>query len=144
MLKQRLGLGICKVIIICLMGSFLLDACVPRRATSAAEIPTTDVAVDVVLTEVDHQILTTVKVGQVINVKVVADAQWTVSYRAEVLESLTLPENMSQPGDTGWLFRVIAPGSTEIVLESIPPTCADGTPCPPNPMRFVFPIHAEK
>ncbi|MCG3209544.1 MAG: hypothetical protein FOGNACKC_03171 [Anaerolineae bacterium] len=98
---------------------------------------------DVVLTEAQHQIPTTVKVGQIINVRVLADVQWTVDYRPEVLTALTPPEQMSQPGAKGWFFQVSAPGNTEIALESIAPPCPGGTPCPPNIMRFVFPIQAE-
>ena len=98
---------------------------------------------DIFLTESQIQVPTTVKVGQVINVRLAAEAKWTVNYRPEVLDALTSVENMNQPGSDGWFFQAIAPGSTEIVLESSAPTCLDGTPCPPNVMRFVFPIQAE-
>ena len=99
---------------------------------------------DVVLTEAQHQVPTTVKVGQVINVRLAAEAEWTVSYRQEVLTALTAPEQMSQPGADGWVFQVSAPGNTEIVLESSAPPCPGSQPCPPTVMRFVFPIQADK
>lgn len=98
---------------------------------------------DVVLTESQRDIPTTVKVGQVINLRVATDAQWTVSYRPEVLTALTPPEQMEQPGPDGWFFRVVGPGATAIALESIPLPCPDGTPCPPARMSLVFPIQAE-
>ncbi|MFN8494712.1 MAG: hypothetical protein U0350_44330 [Caldilineaceae bacterium] len=99
---------------------------------------------DVVLTEAQHQIPTTVKVGQVINVRLAAAAQWTVNYRREVLAALTVPAQMSQPGPDGWFFRVIAPGRTEITLQSRASPCPSGKSCSPNVMRFVFPIQAEQ
>ena len=123
-----------------------------------AEVPTTtesgevalpgtpapgSILADMVLTESQSQVPTTVKVGQVINVRLAAEAQWTVNYRSEVLTALTPPEQMSQQGADGWFFQVIAPGSTEIALESSAAPCPGGTPCPPNIMRFVFPIQAE-
>jgi hypothetical protein len=108
-------------------------------ATSAA----TDIHADVVLTDSQHQQLTTVKVGQIINVSDFPEYEWSVSYRPQVLLALTLPEEMKKPGAGGWFFRVVAPGNTEIVLESIPLPCPGGTPCPPMRMGFVFPIHAE-
>ncbi len=98
---------------------------------------------DVVLTEAQHQIPTLVKVGQVINLRVAADMQWTVDYYPEVLTTLTPPAQMSQPGAKGWFFRAIAPGNTAIALESIPPPCPGGTPCPPARTGFVFPIQVE-
>lgn len=98
---------------------------------------------DIVLTEAQHQILTTVKVGQVLNVRLAAEAQWTVNYRSEVLTALTAPEQVSQPGPDGWFFQVIAPGRTEITLQSRASPCPSGKSCPPNVMRFVFPIQAE-
>ena len=96
------------------------------------------------LRESQRDIPTTVKVGQVINLRVSTEAQWTVDYRPEVLAALTPPEQMSQPGPDGWFFRVIAPGATAIALENIPPPCPGGTPCPPARMSLVFPIQAEK
>ena len=99
---------------------------------------------DVVLTESQHQIPTTVKVGQVINVRLTAEAQWADNYRSEVLAALTAPDLMSQPGPDGWFFQVIAPGRTEITLQSRAPACPSGNSCPPNVMRFVFPIQAEQ
>ena len=76
--------------------------------------------------------------------RLAAEAQWTVNYRAEVLAPLTPPEQMEQPGADGWFFQVIAPGNTEIALESKAPACPGSKPCPPNVRRFVFPIQAEK
>lgn len=103
----------------------------------------TDIHADFVLTDSQHQQLTTVKVGQIINVSDFPEYEWSVSYRPEVLLALTLPSEMKKPGAGGWFFRVIAPGNTEIVLDSIPPPCPGGTPCPPMRIGFVFPIHAE-
>jgi hypothetical protein len=97
---------------------------------------------DVVITPASHQQVTTVKVGQIIKVTDAPDLEWGVSYRPEVLLALTPPEKMSNPGSAGWVFRVIAPGNTEIVLESIAPPCPGPTPCPPNVVRLVFPIEA--
>lgn len=99
---------------------------------------------DVVLTEAQHQIPTTVKVGQVINVRLAAEAQWTVNYRPQVLAALTAPEQISQPGPDGWFFQVVAAGRTEIALQSLASPCPSGKACPPNVMRFVFPIQAEQ
>lgn len=97
---------------------------------------------DVVLTQAQQQQVTTVKVGQIINVQDSPEFAWVVSYSPSVLRALTPPEKMSKPGPGGWVFSVIAPGSTEIVLESVAPPCPGGTACPPNFVRFVFPIVA--
>lgn len=98
---------------------------------------------DIVLTESQHQQLTTAKVGQIINVLDLPEFEWSVSYYDQVLLALTPPEKIKQPGASGWFFRVIAPGNTEIVLESIAPPCPASTLCPPNIIRWVFPIQAE-
>lgn len=152
MLNHRRALERYRVIIICCAGWFLFAACSPsplvsetQATTANSPIPEMSTAIhaDVILTESQHQIPTTILVGEIINVRVVAEAQWTVSYRSEVLEALTPPEAMNQPGSAGWFFRAIAPGSTELFLESIPPECPAGTACPPNLMRFVFPIQVE-
>ena len=105
--------------------------------------PATVIQADIVLTESQHQQLTTVKVGQIINVLDFPEFEWSVGYRSEILLALTPPEKIKQPGSGGWFFRVIAPGFTEIVLESIAPPCPAGTLCPPNITRWVFPIQAE-
>ncbi|MBI5301006.1 MAG: protease inhibitor I42 family protein [Chloroflexi bacterium] len=123
---------------------------VPGSASPASASPTpiavtpiaTTIRADVVLTESHHQIATTVKVGQIINVVDFPGYEWNVNYYDQVLLALTLPEKMKKPGASGWFFRVIAAGHTEIVLESIPPPCPGGTPCPPNIVRWVFPIQA--
>lgn len=152
MLNYRRVLEKYRILIICWVGWFLLAACSPSPLVSETQTTTADVPIpemstaihaDVILTESRHQLPTAVHVGEIINVRVVAEAQWTINYRAEVLEALTPPEAMNQPGSTGWFFRASAPGSTEIFLESIPPECPAGTVCPPNLMRFVFPIQVE-
>lgn len=112
-------------------------------SSTVIPVTTTDIHADIVLTESQHQQLTTVKVGQIINVSDFSGFEWSVSYYDQILLVLTLPEKMKQPGAAGWFFRVIAPGNTEIVLESIAPPCPGGTLCPPNIMRWVFPIQAE-
>ncbi|MBI4788333.1 MAG: hypothetical protein HY782_14975 [Chloroflexi bacterium] len=125
-------------------------AAAPVATAPAPASPTPTVAMatatvihaDVILTESQHQIATTVKVGQIINVSDFPEHEWTVSYRDLVLLALTPPEKMNRPGPAGWFFRVIAPGSTEIALERVPPPCPGGTPCPPALIRFVFPIQA--
>lgn len=120
----------------------------PTTESGAVVMPSTPasgpIMADVVLTESQHQIPTTVKVGQVINVRLAAEAQWTVNYRPEVLAALTAPEQMSQPGPDGWFLQVIAPGRTEIRLESKAAPCPSGNSCPPNIRRFVFPVQAEQ
>jgi len=113
----------------------------PPISTPIAVSPSvTAIHADIILTESQVQQPTTVKVGQIINVQVSASAQWTVNYRDLVLQALTPPEKMKQPGASGWFFRALAPGNTEIALESVPPTCPPGTVCPPAIIRFVFPI----
>lgn len=112
----------------------------PSLNEPATTLAATDIHADVILTESQQQQLTTVKVGQIINIPGESEFEWSVSYYDQVLLALTPPEEMKQPGDAGWFFRAIAPGNTEIVLESIPPPCPDGTPCPPAIIRFVFPI----
>ena len=102
--------------------------------------PATAVHADVVITSGHHQQLTTVKVGETINVVDSPDFEWSVSYRPEVLLALTPPEKMNKPGPRGWVFRAIAPGNTEIMIESSAPPCPGGTPCSPNIVRWVFPI----
>jgi hypothetical protein len=97
---------------------------------------------NVVLTQDQDQQLTTIQVGQIINLANDPEFEWTISYRSEILLALTPEEAMSQPGSEGWFFRVIAPGATEIVLESKAAPCPDNTPCMPNVMRFIFPIEA--
>ena len=103
-------------------------------------ISTATIQADVVLTESEHQQLTTVKVGQIINVSDFPDHEWVIDFRPEVLSLLTPPEKVKQPGVSGWFFQAIAAGNTAIVLDSIPPPCPGKTPCPPNVIRFVFPI----
>jgi hypothetical protein len=95
-----------------------------------------------VLTVDQGQTATTVQVGQVINIAAATESEWVVSYRPEILLALTPEETMSQPGAEGWFFRVLAPGSTELVLESTAVPCPGDAPCAPNVMRFVFPIEA--
>lgn len=97
---------------------------------------------DVWLTEAQNQQPLTVQVGQIINLAYDPEYEWAISYRAEILLALKPAETMSQPGADGWFFRVIAPGTTEIVLESQAAPCPDNTPCMPNILRFVFPIEA--
>ena len=133
---------------------WLLGACTagsPATMEPIQSMPTTPstetataIPADVILTEAQHQILTIVKVGQIINVAPLPEHEWTVNYRDLILQVLTPPEKIKQPGAGGWFFRVIAPGSTEIVFESIPQPCPGGTPSPPAIIRFVFPIQAEK
>lgn len=119
----------------------LEPALTPVGGTLVPTLPReTEIHADIILTESQNQIPTTVKVGQIIQLQISANAKWTLNFRPEVLSLLTPHEQASQPGLAGWFFRAIAPGSTEIALESIPPLCLDGTVCPPNLMRFVFPI----
>jgi len=119
----------------------------PDRTPTPVASPTpTNLAAtraDVVLTEAQQQIETTVKVGQIINVQDLPGQEWNVSYRSEVLSPLTPPDKMQQPGADGWFFRVNAAGHTEIVLTSQTPPCPAGTTCPPNIMRIVFPVQAQ-
>lgn len=115
----------------------------PPPASTVVTAAATDIHADVVITESQHQQVTTVKVGQIINVTSHPEFEWSVSYYDQVLLALTPPEKIKQPGADGWFFRVVAPGATEIVLESIAPPCPAGTLCPPNIMRWVFPIQAE-
>ena len=122
----------------------------PARATPAGGAPAPAAASDA-LTPMPPADITldpnqvdpvTVKVGQVINIPDDPGFEWIVSYRPEVLVALTPPERIGKPGPVGWFFRAVGPGSTEIVLESVPPPCRGGTPCPPNVVRRVFSIQS--
>jgi hypothetical protein len=124
----------------CLLLRLGLIAQLPSTAAAASAAPAEAVHADVVLTAGQDQQPTTVRVGQVIKVVEASEADWSVSYRPEVLRALTPLERMRKPGPEGWLFRAIIPGATEITLESSAPPCPPGQPCAPNVMRRVFPI----
>lgn len=113
----------------------------PVRNSTAAPSATVPHA-DIVLSPSSQQQTTSVKIGQIVNVPSMPEFDWNVSYRSEILLALTPLDKMSNPGATGWLFQVIAPGNTTITLTSIAPPCLGGTPCPPNILRLEFPIEA--
>ena len=117
----------------------------PASASPIAPLETAAPAVvhaDLVITLAAQEQTTTVKVGQVINVSDFPNFEWSLSYRPNVLLMLTATEKIKQPGADGWFFRAIAPGATEIVLQSLAASCPAGTPCPPNVIRYKFPIQA--
>ncbi len=93
---------------------------------------------DLILTEAQHQQAISIQIGKVINVRGFSGS-WMVSYAPEILELITAPERVNDPGPEGWFFRTIAPGETVILLESVPPPCPS-EPCMPNIQRFEFPI----
>lgn len=120
---------------------------IPTRTLPAPVSPTlavtqtaTTIRADIVLSPAQHQQETTVKVGQIINIPGSPAFEWSVDYGDQVLLALTPREMMKQPGASGWFFRAIAPGSTAILLDSIPPPCPGGIPCSPMPISLVFPI----
>ncbi len=115
---------------------------VPIATSTLAPTPQATLQADVVLIPDQAQSVTAVKVGQIINLAAATDFEWVVSYRLEILLALTPEEAMSQPGAEGWFFQVIAPGTTELVLESKAVPCPGDAPCAPNVLRFVFPIEA--
>ncbi len=66
---------------------------------------------------------------------------WKVDYAGSVVEPLTLPENMEEPGSQGWLFRAVAAGQTDIRLTASTAPCTGPDPCPPAPpITFVFTV----
>ncbi len=100
------------------------------------------VEADVVLGPERQQQESRVRVGEVIRVPDNPEHDWVVSYSPRILTALTPTEKLARPGQDGWLFRVIAPGTTEIALESKAATCPSGALCPPNILRLIYPIHA--
>ena len=107
----------------------------PTAPVSAAQAET--VTADVVLTTDQNLQTVTVSVGQVIQVKIPTHgSEWAADYAFDILEALTPPDKMADPGPDGWLFRAKAAGETDLAFRMIP----SGGGSPPNPMRIVFTI----
>jgi hypothetical protein len=69
---------------------------------------------------------------------------WQINFADTIIQALTPPEAMNNPGSEGWLFRAIAPGLTDIRVTASAAACPPGTPCPPPaPITFVFTIEVK-
>ncbi|MGB8644470.1 MAG: hypothetical protein WCF84_04485 [Anaerolineae bacterium] len=103
-----------------------------RAATIAttANLPTPPHA-NVVITPGLPASVTTVRVGQVIQIRITTTASWQVSYDPTYLVSLQPESQMQNPGPAGWFFRALAPGESDVTLTGIAPPCTGGVPCPP-------------
>jgi hypothetical protein len=77
------------------------------------------------------------RVGQVI-VVLSPDAarRWQVDYASDVLEALTPPDQMQQPGKA-WRFRSSRAGETDVRFTAIGQAGSTGPPAPP---QFVFTV----
>jgi hypothetical protein len=90
---------------------------------------------DVVVTDMSSAAPVTVKVGQTLGI--VGDssnAVWQVDHTGESLRLLTPVGKVSQPGVAGWVWRAIAPGTSEITLVSR--VQCPNPPCAGNPARY--------
>jgi predicted secreted protein len=103
-------------------------------ACASAISPTAD-ASDIVLTREQFGTSVSIKVGNTISIPLPADREeWQVDFASPPLELLNPPEKRSRPGISGWRFRAIAPGESDVVLTPI--TTGDAPP-----PQFIITIH---
>ena len=87
---------------------------------------------DVLVTQ--FEVATPVRVGQTVGLKPVRPGErWQVSFSTEALQLLTPADRPATPGDEGWVWKALAPGSVEILLTLVA-TCSQ-PPCGPNLLR---------
>jgi hypothetical protein len=66
--------------------------------------------------------------------------EWQIDYATEILESI-LPSNEQKQSRTGWYFRALSAGQTDLAFTSV--AKCENPPCPPTAMHFVFSIEVK-
>ena len=90
---------------------------------------------DVVITDMADIRPVTVRVGQTVGIlSPNNDNTWHVDADPDALTLLTPANRMSTPGDRGWVWRAVKPGTAEVVLTARAP--CPNPPCGENPPRF--------
>jgi hypothetical protein len=98
---------------------------------------------DVVVTDMAAGRTVFVNVGQTLGVVGSTDATtWQVDYTGEALKMLTPADRVKQPGQAGWVWRAMSPGTVEVAFTSKPPCPV--RPCESNPMRVAFPVEVRR
>ena len=107
----------------------------PVGQDRAAPAPVVADKADVVVTQFQEP--TAVRVGQTIGLKPFrTGVRWQVSFSNTALQLLTPIDHLPAPGDEGWVWKALAPGSAEIVLTTV--AACDSPPCPPNVLRVTL------
>lgn len=105
------------------------------------QLPTTPTSIsagtaDVIITQFESA--TVVRAGQTVGLMPPrAGVRWQVTFSPAAVQLLTPGDRLAEPGDEGWVWKALAPGSTEITLTSVPPPCAN-PPCAPNVFRMTI------
>jgi hypothetical protein len=90
---------------------------------------------DVIVTQFQEP--TAVRVGQTVGLKPFrSGARWQVSFSNTALQLLTPMDNLPAPGDEGWVWKALAPGSAEITFTTV--AVCDSPPCPPNVLHMTI------
>jgi hypothetical protein len=77
------------------------------------------------------------RVGQTIGVTpFLANAQWQVSFSNDALSLQTPIDKLAAPGNQGWVWKALAPGTTDITFTSTAPCSV--RPCPSNVLRVTL------
>jgi hypothetical protein len=104
------------------------------RVTGTAQ-PTTLEAVTV--TFAPGQQVVTSRIGQeLLIVPPAAGRRWQIDYASDILEALTPPDQMQQPGKA-WRFRSSRAGETDVRVSAI---VEPGAPSPPALLQFVVTV----
>ncbi len=117
-----------------------LAGCAPLATTPAPVNSPGGATADVVVTLGGLSQKSVLRVGQIIGVlSPDTSSEWQVTYNPSHLTALTPPEQMQQPGPSGWRFRVIAPGDLQLTFTQIVSARCGTPPCPSvMPQQFIL------
>jgi len=98
---------------------------------------------DVVIKDIESIQPVAVRVGQTVGILSTNNANtWQVDADPDLLKLLSPANQMSKPGDHGWVWRAVKPGTAEIVLIAQAP--CPKPPCGENPARFTVTLQISR